>query len=305
MPAAAKLVYSREEARRVVGISERRLRSWERQQLVPRMEEFAFNDLIALESLKKLHASKVSAERIRRTMRALREKLGVIENPLQELKIFCEGRKIAVVVDGQKIEPVSGQLLLDFDRQEVRSLLSFPQEQRVEARTKARQAEGWFEKGLELEQTGAPPEDIIAAYQSALTLDPGSAGAAVNLGTIYYHLKRWADAERCYNQALEIDPGYALAHFNLGNLFDEKGDADRAAFHYQSALRVNPNYADAHYNLALLCQSRGDVMKAVRHWKAYLKLDGGSTWAAIARRELGKLRKATVVPGAKGADTGA
>ena len=36
-------------------------------------------------------------------------------------------------------------------------------------------------------------------------------------------------------------------------------------------------------------------MKAVRHWKGYLKLDGTGTWANIARRQLDKLREATVI----------
>jgi len=40
-------------------------------------------------------------------------------------------------------------------------------------------------------------------------------------------------------------------------------------------------------------------LKAVRHWKSYLRLDPGSAWTAIARRELGKLRDSTIVPGAK------
>jgi Tfp pilus assembly protein PilF len=122
----------------------------------------------------------------------------------------------------------------------------------------------------------------------------------VNLGTVYFHLKRWEDAERVYLQALAIDATYALAHFDLGNLFDERGDPKRAESHYEAALKINPNYADAHYNLALLAQTRGDVMKAVRHWKAYLKLDGASSWAQIARRELDKLRRVTVVLGAAG-----
>jgi tetratricopeptide (TPR) repeat protein len=297
MPAAPKQAYTRQEVLRVIGVSERQLRGWERQQLVPRLEDFAFGDLIALESLKKLRASRVPVERIRRAIRALREKLQGVEDPLRELKIFCEGRKVAVIVDGRKMEPVSGQLLLDFDRQQLSTLLAFPRERAEVSRAKAREAEDCFEHGLELEQTGAPPDEIIAAYQEALTLDPGSAGAAVNLGTIYYHLHKWADAERCYLKALEIDASYALAHFNLGNLFDARNELDQAASHYQAALRVNPNYADAHYNLALLCQNRGELMKAVRHWKAYLKLDASSSWAAIARRELEKLRKAAVVPG--------
>jgi tetratricopeptide (TPR) repeat protein len=296
-PGPPKQSYTREEACRVLGVSRRQLRGWERQGLVPPLEKFAFTDLIALESLKQLRANRVPAEQIRRAVRALRERRHDIENPFKELKVFCEGRKVAVIIDGQKMEPVSGQLLLDFDRKELTSLLAFPRQKRGAAPAKSPEAEDWFERGIELEQTGAPPEDIIDAYQQALTLDPGSAGAAVNLGTIYYHLRKWEDAERCYQQALETDPSYALAHFNLGNLFDERGDLERAAAHYQLALRLSPNYGDAHYNLALLCQTRGEPMKAVRHWKAYLKLDGTSSWAAIARRELDKLRRAAVVPG--------
>jgi tetratricopeptide (TPR) repeat protein len=297
---APKQSYTREEALRVLGISERQLRAWERQELVPRLEQFAFSDLIALRSLDKLRANRVSPSRIRSAVRALRAKLGGVEDPLKELKIFCEGRKIAVLIEGQKMEPVSGQLLLDFDQKELNTLLAFPPEGRGAAASsgaKAREAEGWFERGLELEQTGAPPEEILEAYERALALDPASAGAAVNLGTIYYRLRRWEDAERAYRQALEIDSTYALAHFDLGNLFDERGDTENAASHYQAALKLNPNYADAHYNLALLSQTHGDAMKAVRHWKAYLKLDGASSWSIIARRELEKLRRAAVVPG--------
>jgi len=293
--------YSREEARRVLGISERQLRGWERQELVPHLEQFGFADLIALRSLQKLRADRVAPARIRSAVRALRQKLHGVENPLKEVKVFCEGRKIAVLLDGQKMEAVSGQLLLDFDQRELKTLLAFPPEGRgraVVSDAKTREAEAWFEKGIELEQTGGPPEEIVAAYRRALELDPSSAGAAVNLGTVYFHLKRWEEAERAYLQALEIDSTYALAHFDLGNLFDERGDPERAEHHYQAALKVNPNYADAHYNLALLSQTRGDVMKAVGHWKAYLKLDGASSWAAIARRELDKLCRAAVVPGA-------
>lgn len=293
--------YTREEACRVLGVSERQLRGWERQELVPHLDQYAFSDLIALRSLQKLRDSRVSSARIRSAVRALREKLDGIENPLKELKIFCEGKNVAVLVDGQKME-ISGQLLLDFDRAELKTLLSFPREDRerpAAAAAKVQEAEKWFERGLELEETGARPEEIIDAYQRALALDPTSAGAAVNLGTIFYHLHRFEDAERAYNQALEIDSSYALAHFNLGNLYDERGDRERAASHYQAALKLNPNYADAHYNLALLCQTQGDFMKAVRHWKAYLKVDGSSTWSTVARRELEKLCRAAVVPGAR------
>lgn len=292
--------YSRDEARRVLGIRERQLRSWERQQLVPHLEEFAFSDLIALSSLQKLKRSRVSPVKVRQAVSAIRKKLDGVENPFKELKIVSEGRRVAVIVDGQKMEPVSGQLLLNFDQETLASLLAFPrgtQRRSEDAAATKRQAEAWFEKGLELEQTGAPTDEVVHAYEKAIECDPASAGALVNLGTIYFHMKAWKEAERCYRQALEIDPEYSLAHFNLGNLFDETGRRELAAQHYLRAIRSNPNYADAYYNLALLCQNQGEFMEAVRHWKAYLKLDGSSTWASIARRELEKLRRAAVLPG--------
>ena len=166
-------------------------------------------------------------------------------------------------------------------------------DQRMERET----AERWFQKGMDLEQVGAPIEQAIEAYETAAKLDSTSAGALVNLGTIHFNARSLGKAEACYESALAIDPKYALAHFNIANLYDEKGDYAKAASHYNSAVALNPHYADAHYNLALLYQGSGQVMEAVRHWKIYLKLDPSSAWAAIAKRELSKLRTSTVLEG--------
>jgi tetratricopeptide (TPR) repeat protein len=86
-----------------------------------------------------------------------------------------------------------------------------------------------------------------------------------------------------------------LAEFNLGNLYDEQGRLNEAFDHYRRALVLNPQYADAHFNLALLCERTGDSLKAVHHWKSYLKLDRSGPWADIARRQLERLRQATVI----------
>ena len=295
---ASKQAYSRAEVRRVLGITERQLKRWESQALIETRESFGFTDLLALRSLIKLRDNRVPAARIRQALAALRARLGDGSNPLTELRLYGEGKRVQVEIGGHRMEPVSGQLLLDFDRAEIRRLLSFPTSS--PARNAQRQAAShWFEKGLDLEQTGAPVEDIIGAYEKAVALDPQSAGALVNLGTIYFNALNWNEAEKHYLKALEADPQYPLAHFNLGNLYDEKRDAAKALHHYQAALGLNANYADAHYNLALLQQVLGQPMKAVQHWKAYLRLDPSSDWAAIARRELEKLRAATVVPGAR------
>jgi tetratricopeptide (TPR) repeat protein len=286
----------------LLDISSRQLHSWEKQSLVPSTGSYTFSDLLALRTLMELRDSKIPPAQIRKALDALRKRLRDVHNPLTELKIYSHGKKIQVQFEGQRMEPISGQLLLDFDAAEIKKLLSFPGQTEKQAtpgekHKSRREAEHWFERGLELEQTGAPMEEIVAAYQTAAQRDPGSAGALVNLGTVYFNARDWREAERYYRRALEVDPEYALAHFNLGNLFDERGHRSEALSHYLSALRIHPHYADAHYNIALLYQSTGQPLKAVHHWKLYLQLDPSSSWSNIARRELAKLKDLTIVRG--------
>jgi len=293
-------VYTRAEARRLLKLSERQLKSWEHQKLVESSVSYGFPELLALRTLIKLRADRVRTAQIRRALEALRVKLREIDNPLTDLKLYAHGKRIRVELDSGAMDAESGQLLLNFGARDLRRLVEFPAKNRVtEERDRRMTAERWFQRGLDLEQSGAPHDEVIQAYQKAIDLDPKSAGAQVNLGTIYFNARQWAEAERHYQQALEIDQDYALAHFDLANLYDERGDRAKAQAHYERALRIAPNYADAHYNLALLYQGSSQAMKAVRHWRAYLKLDPSSHWANIARRELAKLREAAVVPGSR------
>ena len=293
--------YSREEARRLLSISERRLKSWEQQKLVLTSDSYGFRELVALRALERLRHSRVPPTQIRRVLAALTKTLRHIEDPLTQLRLYVDGKRVRVEVEGRAMEAESGQLLLDFDPVELNRLLEFKvRDNGQEERGKKQEAERWFQKGLELEQTGAPVEQVIEAYEKSLELDPGSAGALVNLGTIHFNARDWKRAEGYYLKALEADPEYALAHFDLANLYDERGEQKRALEHYTAALRISPQYADAHYNLALLYQGSNQTMKAVHHWTAYLKLDPASHWSNIARRELTKLRQAAVVQGSRG-----
>jgi tetratricopeptide (TPR) repeat protein len=289
---APKEEYSREDVRRQFGLSERQLKSWERQELIAAARSYSFSDLIAFKTLIKLTENRISARRIGQALKSLREKLDWVKRPLSELRIVSDGKRIAVHVAGQKMEAISGQILFDFDAAELGLVASFPA--RKPAVNRTRESEAWFQKGLELEEIGAPVEQAMDAYQKVLELNPGAAGALVNLGTIYYRLRKFAEAEKYYVKAIESDATYPLAQFNLGNLYDEQGRLPEAFDHYRRALALNPQYADAHFNLALLCERTGDAMKAVHHWKAYLKLDTSGQWAEIARRQLERLKQAVI-----------
>jgi tetratricopeptide (TPR) repeat protein len=293
VPVAPKEAYSRADVRRQFGISERQLKSWEREDLIPAVETYSFSDLISIQTLLKLREHHIRSRQIGRALVSLRQKLNWVKQPLSELRIVSDGRKIAVHVAGQKMEAISGQILFDFDASSLGVVAAFPERTRPASRI--REAEAWFQKGLELEETGAPVEQAIEAYRQALEMNPEAAGALVNLGTICYRQRKLTEAETYYRDAIEADPDYPLAHFNLGNLYDEQGRLDEAFRYYRRALGLSPNYADAHFNLALLCERTGDNLKAVHHWKAYLKLDASGQWADIARRQLDRLRQATLI----------
>jgi DNA-binding transcriptional MerR regulator len=152
---APKEEYSRAQVRRKFRLTERQLQSWEKQELIASAEKYSFTDLIAFQTLVKLRQSRIGTREIASALRSLREKLSV-KKPLVELKIVNDGRRIRVYVGGQKMEALSGQILLDFDAEELGALRAFPDRKRSVNRT--RESEEWFQRGLELEETRAPPE---------------------------------------------------------------------------------------------------------------------------------------------------
>ncbi len=285
--------YSRSDVRRKFGVTERQLQSWERQELLASAKTYSFSELVAIQTLIKLRENRIQPRQIGEALAALRRKLDWVKEPLSELRIVSDGKRIAVHLPGEKMEAISGQILFDFDAGGLANLKSLPEKKR--SATRLRDSETWFQKGLDLEESGAPVEAAVEAYRQALELNPQAAGALVNLGTICYRQRKFAEAETYYRDAVAADPDYPLAQFNLGNLYDEQNRVGEAFAHYRRALQLNPGYADAHFNIALLCERSGDALKAVHHWKLYLKLDQSGQWAEIARRQLARLKEAVLV----------
>jgi predicted Zn-dependent protease len=277
----------------MLAVSERQLRAWEKLGFVPASETFGFSDLLALKTLKKLRDLHIAPVRIKRAIASLRKRLTDVDWPLAQLRITVEGRNLAVHVSGDRMEPISGQLLFDFDSKEIEKLRAFPVKRdsaEPKADTREQESEFWFQRGLALEEAGAPVAEALDAYRKAIDINPHASGALVNLGTISFRLRKLRDAELYYLRAVHADPSYALAHFNLGNLFDEQGRVEDARKYYLSAIRLNPRYSDAHFNLALLCERNNEVLRAIGYWQAYLKLDSTSSWARAARKQLERLK---------------
>ena len=303
--------FSRPQIRRILGISAQQLTAWERQGLIrpacpsqparparqnrssrSQDRRYTFADIVTLKTLLELRRNHVPLARIRSSLASLKEKLAGIENPLSELQIKSLGQGLTVYFQGRQMEPLTGQLLLNFEpdrkTKKVRSLQRAGRAKKLAETEKLARAEQFFVAGLRYEEKPETIPKAIHAYQKAIAFNPQAVWALINLGTIYYNCGDLGKAEDCYRTALSIDPGYGLVYFNLGNVFEENNDLEPARQHYEQAVRLDPGYPDAHYNLALVYEKLGLHGKARQQWRSYLKLDSRSHWSLYARQQLEK-----------------
>ena len=286
--------FTRSEIRRILGINENRLRSWERIGLTDARETYSFAHLVSLTTLQSLSDNDIPPKRIRDALHHLRLRLAHVRYPLHELKIIADGRRIAVELPGERMEALTGQMLFDFKSDGKRPVTTLePSLDDLRPDSGEENSEFWFHYALELESSGARPDEIISVYGKVLETNGDAAGAWVNIGTLQYRDGQLENAERSYREALRAYPEYALAHFNLGNICEETERLDEAAEHYEHALKYRRDYADAHYNLALVQERRKRFLSAAKHWQAYLNLDTASPWANVARRKRRHLLQAS------------
>lgn len=281
--------FTRREVLRILDVTPRQLSYWERIGLVEprqawREKVYRFDDLIALRTIKQLTERRVPAQRLRKALEALRKQLAEVKAPLTELRIQSDGRRLVVEHEGARLEPLSGQLLLNFD---TRAL-----DERVRVLPE-RTPEEWFALALSLEGSAAGPaaggagrRRAIEAYRHVLEKCPQWVEAQLNLGTLLFEEGLAEDALACYRRSVALDPRNPLARFNLGSVFDELGQLTSAREELRAAVRLKPDYADAHYNLALVAEKLGAFAEARRHWRRYLELDPNSPWAQTARDRL-------------------
>jgi tetratricopeptide (TPR) repeat protein len=279
--------YSRQDVLRILQITSRQLLGWERAGLIAPLQAYSFQDLGQLRTLRSLREEDVPAASIRDSIVAMRAVAGMT-NPLLEATVVRTGTRLAFRCSGAMFDPIRRQLLFDFERFENHTAGSGPSPLRRPGAPNAADVHSLFLAAVQAEEAG-DKNQAIALYEQILIRDPGYAAAYINLGTIHFHLRRYARAEELYRRATETDPGYVLAFFDLGNVLDELERPEESIQAYEQAVALSPSYADAHYNLALAYERKGDRRPALRHWQAYVRLDRSGPWADHARTQIRKL----------------
>jgi tetratricopeptide (TPR) repeat protein len=284
-------VFSARDVAKLLGLTAARLRTLDRANIVSPTGNrngkrcYTFQDLIALRATHGLLAHKVKPRDVAKAIDALRRTLPKVTRPLQELRIVSDGKSVVVRADGASFEPVSGQLVIDFQvntlRDDVVRMLR-PDTERQRART----AYDMYSKASSIDEDPAHFDEAEKLYRRAVELDPKLAIAYTNLGNIRFRQGDEKGAEELYRRALEIDDRQPEAHYNLGYVLLERGDARRSVPCFQRALDADPRFADAHFNLAMAFEQLGDRGKARPHWKRYLEIEPTGTWSEIAKQHL-------------------
>ncbi|HUI41370.1 MAG TPA: tetratricopeptide repeat protein [Terriglobia bacterium] len=279
--------FKRSDVLRIVGITPGQLSYWERLRLLDpaasapsgvRPRVYSFSDLVRLRTVKQLTGQRVPAGRLRVALEAFRRQWpGEAEAALTAARFIPTGRLLTVDYQGCRIEPVSGQLLLQFE----------PESRETKVRTMPeRSLEDLLVVALECDGDPALRRRAIGAYQDIVERAPAWLEPRLNLGTLRYEDGDWMAAAREFRRAVEIAPGNPLAHFNLASVLEDLGESDFAVQHFEEALNLAPGFADAHFNLARVYEKSGAAASACAHWQRYLELDPGSEWAAYARQRL-------------------
>jgi len=267
------------EVSRILGLGASRVRKMVRAGLCRperhgRAYGFSFQDLVVLRTAHGLVQQHVPTARVKRALDALARELPSGRS-VAGLRIYADGRRVAVRDGRTAWEPETGQTVLDFDIDDLaRKVATLECAGRtrgtVAERSRTERAAAEFARALEIEDED--PASARKGYERAIEIDPDLADAHVNLGRLLHQEGDPAAAVVRYRAAIDLAPDDAVAHFNLGLALEDTAGAVAAREAYERAIEIDPSFADAHWNLAGVYEETGRKSEALRHYADYRRL---------------------------------
>jgi tetratricopeptide (TPR) repeat protein len=116
-------------------------------------------------------------------------------------------------------------------------------------------------------------EAAATDYEQVTALEPFNFKANFQLGVIYQHLKKFAQAVQAYQKAVDIRPLDSQANMNLALSYVQLGDPLQGVFYAERAVKYDESSATAHANLGVLYAQSQSHAKAIESFKRSLELD--------------------------------
>ncbi len=263
--------YTVAEVAKILDLSASRVRGFVRQGLVqaargPRNEyRFTFQDLVLLRTALGLRDNEVPVRRVRTALAALREQLPE-DRPVSAVHVFAEGHEIVVQDAETKWAPASGQVLFDFDvedlERKVQALAPVAAPPPLADPDEDLDVEGWLQVAFELVLSS--PGKARDAYRRALECDPRHLEARLGLAQVL-HDKGWHEESAAhYELALMLHSESSLAHFSFGALLEDMSRDTDAVDAYRRSIAIDSHHRAAFLNLARLLERMGQKQEALQ-----------------------------------------
>lgn len=124
---------------------------------------------------------------------------------------------------------------------------------------------------------------VVETLQPLVGTSAADAAFWLNLGEAHLARGEVAQSEAAFQKAVELDSGSAGAHYGLGYTFQLRGKLPEAIQAYRQALAADPDKAEALGNMAAAYSKRGEHEQAVKAREAAIHLEPGNLrWRAAA-----------------------
>jgi arylsulfatase A-like enzyme/tetratricopeptide (TPR) repeat protein len=125
-----------------------------------------------------------------------------------------------------------------------------------------------FAFGAAQAQVGRRAEALVT-FEKARAIDPSSAMALANIGTVYMLAKDYAAARTAFENALALEPSLSRAYNSLGVIEADSGHTDAAIALWKKAVDFNPTSYDTLFNMGELLLRHGRVQEARGSFEAF------------------------------------
>jgi len=132
------------------------------------------------------------------------------------------------------------------------------------------QARAWMSLAHLLE--ASKPDEAIAAYHHAATLQPKDPEPHLSAGTLLEKQNQFADAEQEYKQAAALDPSSSDAYVGIANIYMRGGRFLEAEEILRKLVVLRPTDARAHMQLGRVLAASSKNDDAIAELEAALKL---------------------------------
>jgi tetratricopeptide (TPR) repeat protein len=105
------------------------------------------------------------------------------------------------------------------------------------------------------------------AYLMALGLRSDLPDVHYGLATVYFQLRELTSAAHHFREVTRLDPGRAGAFVNLGAILNLLAQYDDALVALRRAIQLDGQRAEGYYNLGLVYRRKGQVDLAIQAYK--------------------------------------